>query len=172
MEGPPAPVARPADRVGRTLFTLCRLFAAVGGIAMVIMTLISVVSIVGRVLVATPVPGDYEMVQVLAAVAVFAFLPYCQIRGQNVLVDFFTVNASRRVRGFLDALGSLVYLATAVIITWRLIAGGFDKFDYGEETMVIRFPLWIGFVPAVASMALLSVVCLWTAWRHLDGARS
>jgi TRAP-type C4-dicarboxylate transport system permease small subunit len=172
MDGEPVSVARPTDPVGRALFVLCRLFAAIGGIAMVIMTVISVVSIAGRVLIATPVPGDYEMVQILAAVSVFAFLPYCQIRGQNVVVDFFTVNASPRVRGLLDALGSAVYLAIAVVITWRLVEGGFDKWDYGEETMVIRFPLWIGFVPAVASMALLSVVCFWTTWRHLEEARS
>jgi TRAP-type C4-dicarboxylate transport system permease small subunit len=171
MDGQPAPVARPADPVGRALFALCRLFAAVGCIAMVIMTVISVVSIAGRALFSAPVPGDYEMVQILAAVSVFAFLPYCQIRGQNVVVDFFTVNASRRVRGLLDALGSAVYLAIAVIIAWRLVEGGFDKWDYGEETMVIRFPLWVGFVPAVASMALLSAVCLWTTWRHLEDAR-
>ena len=37
-----------------------------------------------------PINGDFEMVQMATAIAVFSFLPYCQARRGNIVVDTFT----------------------------------------------------------------------------------
>ena len=70
------PVKRaPTDPIGALLFRLCQVFALAGGLVLVAMTLMSLVSIVGRAVLNRPLPGDYELVQLGCAIAVAAFLP-------------------------------------------------------------------------------------------------
>ncbi len=64
----------------------------------------SVVCIAGRTLLGTPIPGDWELVQIGCAVAIAAFLPMCQLRSGNIIVDFFTAGREPRTQAPLDAL--------------------------------------------------------------------
>src|SRR3546814_14086731 len=61
-------------------------WALLGGLVLVAVVLINVLSVIGGV-VWRPFPGDFEMTEIGIAVAAFAFLPYCQLTGANVLSD-------------------------------------------------------------------------------------
>lgn len=167
MSAPPAPPPDSGDAIGRLLGGVTRAFAVAGGVLLLAMTLITVASVVGRTLFARPVPGDFELIELGAAVAVFAFLPYCQLCGGNVIVDFFTAQAGRRARALMDAFGALLYAAIAALLLWRLAHGGLDMRAVGDETMVLAVPVWWAFVPIVVSAGLLVAVCLYTVWRNL-----
>jgi TRAP-type C4-dicarboxylate transport system permease small subunit len=163
--------ARPADPVGRVLYRVAWALAVIGGVLVCGMAGLTTVSVFGRSLFAAPVPGDYEIVGVLNGVAIFAFLPYCQLMGGNVIVDFFTTGASRRVKGLLDAVGSAVYLAIAALLTWRLYYGAIDMHRYNEVTTTVGFPRWTTFPLAIFCMAVLLLVTLYTTWRSLRTAQ-
>lgn len=160
------------DPVGRALAWLATAFAAAGGLVLVAFALITVVSVIGRKLFAAPIAGDFELVEVGCAVAVFAFLPYCQLAGGNVIVDFFTQHMAPPLKRLLDALWALVFAAIAALLAWRMTLGGQDMRSYGEQTMVLGMPRWWGFVPIVVCAGLLCAVALYTAWRHLVPART
>jgi TRAP-type C4-dicarboxylate transport system permease small subunit len=162
-----APSRGPADPLGRALHRLSAAFALFGGLVLVAIMLLSVASIAGRTALRRPIPGDFELVQVGCAVAVFAFLPWCQLRGGNIIVDFFTVRAPPLVRAGLDAVNALLLGAIFALIAWRMTFAAVELHSYNESTMVLRLPVWIGFVPAVLSCALLAVVSAYTAWRRL-----
>ena len=51
-------------------------------------------SVLRRWLFSTPIPGDFELAQIGTAVAVFAFLPYCQVVRGNIVVDTFTAQSA------------------------------------------------------------------------------
>lgn len=104
------------DAVGRWLERICRLFALIGGVVLVAITLMSVASITGRSLFGKPVPGDFELVQIGCAICVAAFLPWSQLRGGNIIVDFFTVRAGTRIRAWLDVFGALLTAAVMVLV--------------------------------------------------------
>nr|WP_255537814.1 TRAP transporter small permease [Motiliproteus sp. SC1-56] len=131
----------------------------------------TVVSVLGRFFFDSPVMGDFELVEVGCAIAVFAALPYCQWYRGNVVVDFFTLRAPAPLKGMLDALGSLTYGLLAALLAWRLSVGGYDMWRYGEETMVLGMARWWGFIPIVASMILLTLVCFYLAGTQLLGRR-
>jgi len=57
----------------------------------------------------------------LCGVAIAAFMPYCQVRGGNVIVDFFTMRLPPRARDALDAFMHLVVALVVAILTWKLI---------------------------------------------------
>ena len=170
---------RPTDPVGRVLYRIAETVAVFGGIVLVVLTVITVWSIIGRQIASIgwlreippfswvgPVTGDFELVEIGCAVAVFAFLPYCQIVGGNVLVDFFTTKAGPRTKAFLAAVADAVFTLIAATLTWRLVLGAQDLYRYNETTMVLRVPVWWGYVPAFLALVLLTVVCAYTTWHR------
>jgi TRAP-type C4-dicarboxylate transport system permease small subunit len=164
--------SRPAGPVGRVLFDISRVLAVFGGIVLFAMAWLTAVSITGRAALSAPIPGDFELVSIGTGIAIFAFLPYCQITRSNVIVDFFMVAAPTRAKTVCDAIGGLFYLVIGAILTWRLILGGLDMYRYSERTMTANFPRWTTFPVSVLLMMFLVVVVAYTIWRSIAETRA
>lgn len=162
--------AAPADPVGAALRHLCVAFAIFGGLLLSAGATLTVVSVLGRYLFSAPITGDVELVELGAGAAVSAFLPYCQLRGGNVLVDFFTGGLSDAGRARLDAVHSLVFAFCAGLVAWRMTLGGIDAYLVNDQTMVLGAPTWISFVVMVPSFGLLCLVCLYGAAAGFRGS--
>lgn len=158
------------DPLGRMLGRVAAGLAILGGLVLSAITLLTVASIVGRTLFDAPVSGDFELVEIGMAAAIFAFLPYCQITRGNVVVDLFTTRLAPRTRATLDAVADTVFALLAAIFAWRAWLGGADVWRYAETSMVLRLPVWWGYVPAVLFLGFLAIVCAYTAWRGLLAA--
>jgi len=163
---PPIVKRAPTDPVGLLLFRLCRALALAGGLVLVAMTLMSLASIIGRAAFNKPLPGDYELVQLGCAISVAAFLPFCQMRGGHVLVDFFTANARHSVRAALDAFGALLLGVVAAVFAWRLTAGALTFAAANDQTTILEIPTWWALALMVPSFALLAAAGFYTAWQH------
>lgn len=137
-----------------------RALAFVGGAFLLLATVITLVSVIGRYGFGAPLPGDYELVEITCAVGVFLFFPYTHAVDGNISADFFTAGLSARRRRMLDCGNDVIFTLVAVMLTWRLGAGLMEKFASGETTILIRIPLWWAYGVAVLSMFLLSIVCL------------
>jgi TRAP-type C4-dicarboxylate transport system permease small subunit len=133
---------RPAGKAQRTLELAANGLAIFGGLLSCIMAAVVTISVTGRYLFSWPVPGDYDIVAILCGSAIFAFLPYCQLKHGNVLVDFFTTRAPARVKSILDAFGTFLYLAVAVMFTWRLYYGAIEMRESAEQIAAFRFFRW------------------------------
>jgi TRAP-type C4-dicarboxylate transport system permease small subunit len=155
----------PAGSIGRALRRSSEALALFGGLVLTAIMLLEVASITKRGVLGAPIPGDFELVQVGCAIAVFAFLPWCQMRGGNIIVDAFTTRAGPRLRGCLNATSHTILGVLAALVAWRMVWGAIDLFEYNDTTMVLGFPNWIGYVPATFSAALWSAVAFFTAWR-------
>lgn len=156
---------RPADPVGRALHFLSYVFILVGGFLMSAVTVMIVVSVMGRYLFSSPIPGDYELATMATAITVFLFLPYCHLQRGNVVVDLFLSWAPRKVQTFFDVLSGLLLAAIAGALAWRMVYGGLDMYQYNEVSYILALPVWPVFPFAVAAMALLAASCLYTAYR-------
>ncbi|MBR9972479.1 TRAP transporter small permease [Magnetospirillum sulfuroxidans] len=155
--------AGPQDRIGAFLFAWARLSAIGGGAVLLGICGVSVYSVVGRWLFDQPILGDVELVQMACAVAISAFLPYCQMKNAHVIVDFFTQSASPRLRRFLDqAAAWLLALASAVIATFSFV-GAWEAYRFGETAMILGWPLWWSYVNIGPGFALLSAAAVYTA---------
>jgi len=165
------PKASRTDTVTRLLGGLARAFAFGGGAILVALTGMSVASIAGRALLGRPVPGDFELVQIGCGAAIAAFLPYCQLQRGNIIVDFFTVRASRRVQGTLDALGAVLLALVMAVLAWRTAAGMETVRAGGEVSMIVGFPIWIGYAAIVPSLALAALIALATAHESWKARR-
>jgi TRAP-type C4-dicarboxylate transport system permease small subunit len=162
---------RPADPVGRFLFGVSRAVALAGGCLLAVMAAMTAVSVTGRSFFRAPIPGDFELVEIGLSVAIFSFLPYCQMARANVLVDFFMERAPARAKAFFDAAGGLLYLAIAALLLWRHSLGGIDMYRVGETSMILGVPRWWSFPAAVLCLALLLAVVGYTLWRSIREMR-
>ncbi|KJH81510.1 MULTISPECIES: TRAP transporter small permease [Pseudomonadaceae] len=170
MSEPIAQVApAPADPLGRLLDVLSRLLAIVGGLVLVAMTLMATYSIAMRALFDEPLLGDVELVQMSCGIAIVFFLPLCQLRRGNVIVDVFTLHASAQVRNGLDALGGLLMALTAAVLAWRSVVGTVDAYGTGEESIIMGLPIWWSMTAFAPGFALLALVALYTAWQDFRG---
>jgi TRAP-type C4-dicarboxylate transport system permease small subunit len=141
----------PTDPVGVLLFRLCRAFALAGGLVLVAM-MMSLVSIFGRAVLSRPLPGDYELVR-CCAIAVAGFLPFCQMRGGHVLLDFFPAHSRPSVRAALDTLGALLLAVAAAVFAWRIAAGALSFKEANDQTTILEMPTWWAMALMVPSFA-------------------
>lgn len=162
-----APLPAPPDPLGRWLFHISRGLAALGGLVLVAITLMSVASIASRALTSRGLLGDFELVQLGCAVAVAAFLPWGQMRGNHVVVDFFTEGLRARGKDWLDAIGAALMALCAAVVAWRMVIGTLDLRASQESSMLLGVPTWYAYALMTPSFAVLAVTALYTAWRKL-----
>ncbi|WP_271411361.1 TRAP transporter small permease [Pseudomonas sp. Q1-7] len=152
--------AAPAEGAGlisRALLRIAQGFALGGGFILLALVAMSLVSIIGRKLFATPIQGDIELMEIGAAVAIAAFLPLCELRGQHIKVDAFTLKLPSRVQVWLDAFAHLLCLLAALLLAWRTGLQVLESHEYGEVSTLLSVPLWMPLLGIVPSLLLLAV---------------
>lgn len=148
----------PASVVMRRLEQLCDVSAAIGVLVLVAVALMTTVSVMGRAFFSHPILGDVELVQLGVAVVVACFLPYTQYQRANIIVDFFTTNASAKAQLCMDGLGTLLYTITMALVTWRVAVGGMDIYAAQERSMLMDLPLWIPYVLMLPGLVLCVLI--------------
>lgn len=175
-------------RFGRVIEAASRWMAYGGGVLLTAMAGMTVVSIIGRMFTEYglgPVPGDYELVANGCALAVFSFLPFCQLKRGHVTVDILTVNFPKRIQALTGLMGDLLIAAAALVILRQLWFGFGEKFPYGsdglrdslgmgykpffpETTYELEIPVWIPYGFALIGAVMFALVALYTVWRSLN----
>ena len=137
--------------------------ALLGGVLLTAIALMSVASIVPRSLGMQPIQGDFELVQVGLAICVSLLLPWCQLQGGNITVDFFTPRMRKRWQRRLDAIGGCLFALVMALVAWRTGAGAMSLKIAGETTMLLGLPLWIGYAAMAPGFALTAAAALHSA---------
>ncbi len=156
-------------RIGTALRRSTQVVAAIGGVILVGIALLTLTSVLGRSAFSHPIQGDVEIVQLACAVGISCFLPYTQWQGANIIVDFFTARASQRTKGRLDALGSLLVGLVALLVCWRAGAGSVMAHTNEETSMLIAIPIWIPYLLMLPGFFLTALVSFYIAWQSLIG---
>ena len=177
-------------RVGRVLEQIARALAYFGGIVLVSFAIMTVLSTIGRAFVGLqiglgPIPGDFELVEAGTAVAVFCFLPWCQLNQGHVTVDIVADRLPARVNDTLILIGNALVLAVAFVIAWRLWMGfgeqvtwfsqsardmlgfGYKPFTY-NSTYILGMPLWYSYSLSFVGAAFFALTSAFTVWRALN----
>ena len=111
-------------------------------------------SVVLRAITSKPIAGDVEITQMGIAVAISLCIPWCQLRGANIIVDFFTQRMAARSHRRLDALGCLLIALMYAVLAWRTSAGALSVRSANETTMIIELPMWWAYAFLAPGLAL------------------
>lgn len=143
-------------------------FAVVGSAIALAVGVMTTVSVVGRAFFKAPIQGDIELTQLGIALSISLCIPWCQLRGANIIVDFFTQKLSTKKQGFLDAAGSALVALMCFLLAWRTGVGAIAVRDAQESTMIIGLPMWWAYASLAPGLALGGMVALVQAWMRLN----
>lgn len=143
---------------GSALARFVEHLAVIGGIFVLALALFTALGISWRTLVGRGLRGDFEIVEILSAYAVFLFFPYAQSVRQHIAVDFVTDRLPGRMRGMIGPANDLVVALVSGFITWRIIVGAFDAHARDDVTMMLRLPILLAYLPAIAGWGLMTLI--------------
>ena len=144
----------------RALHYTAQGFALAGGLVLIALINMSLISIIGRKLFAQPIRGDIELMEIGASIAIAAFLPMCELRGMHIKVDTFTMKLPAGIQRALDTLGHLLCMAAALVLAWRTALQLLDNQEYGDVSTLLSIPMWIPLAFIVPSLILLALCSL------------
>lgn len=171
-----------SSKLELSLLRVSQVLAFFGGAVLLVLTVMTVYSIIGRSIVKTdwlsnvvllswwrPVRGDFELIEIGTALAIFSFLPYCQMARGNVLVDFFTSSAHPRVKSGMAILSNGLFFVLSSVMTWRMVVASeeFYSATFKQSSMILKIPAWQGMFVATSFMFFLSMVCLFSLYRSI-----
>lgn len=154
-------------------YRLANATALVGGLVLVAIIVMTVVSVTGRALIFAglgPVPGDYELTELGMAIVIFCFLPLCQLEAGHATVDVFTARLGAAANRVLLALWEVVLTAAIIFIVWRLFEGFRGKSTNGETSMLLQVPVWWAYAAALVPAGVCVLVGLWSAGDRIAAA--
>ena len=141
------------DRAGRVLAFLSTL-------ALIAMMLVTVVSVLMRYVVGTPILGVNELTQVVSVALVMFAMPYATQQDAHVRVDVLDPWLGRWGRWA----GDLLARAIICYVLWVLLRRGWlrmrDAFEFGDVTNMLQLPLGPFYAVMLFGFALTLAVLL------------
>ncbi len=156
----------------KILENLAKTCAVLAGVLLTGITLMTCVSLIGRNTTGWTIVGDFELSGSAAGAAIALFMPWCQVRRANIIVDFFTAKASESTNHRLDRLGALLLAVCMGLLAWRSGIGGINAWKSGTGSMMLGFPEWTVYSLMVPALALTAVIGLVQALRGFGEERA
>jgi TRAP-type C4-dicarboxylate transport system permease small subunit len=132
----------------RYVYRAAEWLAFIGGLLLCALTIMVVLSVSGRALLKLglgPIPGDFELVEMVTAVVVFFFLPWCYLKNGHAAVDLVYMRLPAWAQKAVTVFSDLMMLLAWVVLTWRLGVAMGDKMREGETTFILQWPIWWAF---------------------------
>lgn len=130
--------------------------------ALCVLILVTIVDVVGRYVLNSPLPGAFEYVRALMAVVTFAALPLVSARNEHLRAGILDHLISPRVNALREPFVQLLSVVVLVGISWRLWAESRAKWVSKDVLSSIDLPLWIpiAFMMAMCMAAVIVTLCL------------
>ena len=148
-EAPDSGRAPSSDHVGKYLHWV---FGGLAALAIFGLALITFVDVVARYAFNSPIPGAYEISELVMGVMIFAALPVVTWRGSHITIDLLDAITPRWIAGWRD--GFMFAISSLVIgmLGWELWALAATLASYGDVTEYLRIPIH----PTLQAMSLLA----------------
>lgn len=114
---------------------------AIAGVAVVAMIVVTCVDVVGRRF-GHPLPGAYDIVEILGAITIAGGLPYTTACKGHVAIEFFFQRLSRTGKILVDTLMRSVTISMFAFLTWRFIRYGLEIKASGQGTSTMGWPIF------------------------------
>jgi len=138
------------------------------GLGVFALMTVTVIDVVGRYVFNAPLPSGYELIKIGMALIVFAAVPVCTARDEQIRVEVFQLLFPRRMRAALGVMSLVISLVVIVGFAWLLLRRA-ESFVLSEETtsnlQVPLAPLAFFMTVSWAVSAAIVVVQL-LAWRR------
>jgi TRAP-type C4-dicarboxylate transport system permease small subunit len=145
---------------------------AAAAVVLFAMMALTAVDVAGRYLLNKPLPGGFEITEILLAALIYCGLPLVSQRREHIVIDTFDVFMSRRVKRGLDVAAEIVCSAAWFGVGYLIFRRALRVAEYGDTTSVLKLPLapvaWLMGVMIVVA-ALIHLRLIFVPHRDEDG---
>jgi TRAP-type C4-dicarboxylate transport system permease small subunit len=152
---------------GPRLGMISRALALAGGAILVAISGLVTTSVIMRTVTGSGIDGDFEIVQLAAAIAAFCLFPLCVAVRGNIIVDTFTTSLPERIRTSIDALWDVLFGVIALVLSWRMSVGAADQFAQGTTLQLLPIPTWWAVAVCAGLAAVLGITSIVVGARAL-----
>jgi TRAP-type C4-dicarboxylate transport system permease small subunit len=147
---------------------IARLCSILGGLLMTSLMLMTCYSLIGRNFFDSALIGDFELTGVGAGAAIALFMPLCQLKRENIIVDFFTAKCSESFNHGLDRMGDGLMTLIFGLLSWRCGAAAINAKETMGASMLLGFPDWIVFTSMCIPFGITALIALMQALSQLN----
>jgi TRAP-type C4-dicarboxylate transport system permease small subunit len=141
----------------RNFVSLARRLDLIAAIAVFAMMSLTCVDVFLRYFFRMPIPGTYEIVALLGAVAVSFAMAHTLAERGHVAVSLVVQLFPKRLQGIIECMISIFGIILFGLIAWQSVLYGMDCQRAGEVSLTLELP----FYPIIYGVALgAGVVCL------------
>lgn len=115
--------------------------AVLCGTLLLALTFVTVIDVIGRYLLDSPLPGAAEYTELLLMAIVFMGLPAVCLDDGHVTVDLVTSRLSAGLERIQTVFWRLIVAAVLALVSWQLWEHGSQLASYNEVTVYLRMPL-------------------------------
>ena len=128
--------------------------SATSAAVLFLMMAITAVDVTGRYVFNKPLPGGFEMTELLLAALIYCGLPLVSWRREHIVIDTFDRYFPPRLKRALDVIAEVICAATLAGVGYLIFRRAARVAEYGDTTNVLKLPL----APIVYLMGAMIVV--------------
>lgn len=135
----------------------------IAGAILGLVTVLIVVSAIGRYIFAIPVPDAFDLSRLILGVAIMWGFASIAFRGTHIKVDILAQTLKPRAQRAMNLFAWSVLLVFTMLLTWKIWGRVMNAMGGGDATMDLRLPHW----PFFAAIWLGLVAALFTTLARL-----
>ena len=133
---------------------LQRALGVTSAVVLFAMMLVTAVDVAGRYVFNKPIPGGFELTEILLAALIYCGLPLVSARREHIVIDTFDPFMAPRFKRVLDVIAEVLCSASLFGLAWLILGRARRVAGYGDTTDVLHLPL----APVVYLMATMLLV--------------
>jgi C4-dicarboxylate transporter, DctQ subunit len=145
----------------RVLERFCEIVEKVAALLLGAVTILIVVSTIGRYGFSYPIPDAFDLSRLLIAACIMWGFASVGYRGGHIMVDMFAEMMPARIRRYVDIFSWSVLLLLVVLMTWKIFERVLSAMRSNEATFDLRILVWpillLIWIGVATSMVTISV---------------
>lgn len=143
----------------------------VAGALLGLVTVLIVVSAIGRYLLARPVPDAFDLSRLVLGVAIIWGLAGLGYWGSHIKVDLLAGLLGPKAKRAVNGIAWAVLFGFTALLAWKIHGRVINAFNGGDATMDLRLPHWPFFAAIWLGLLAALVTTGWRLWLVLVRGR-
>ncbi|WP_417680581.1 TRAP transporter small permease [Roseibium sp.] len=156
----------------RVVLWTTRALSVLAALLLISMMVLTFVDVWGRYIFNSPVPGGFELTELMLATLIFAGLPLVTIGGEHITVDLIEFSVSPTLERVREGVVSLVCAFMTGVLSYQMWLKALEQLDYGDETAVLQIPVYPVTFFMCLTAALTCLVLVVLAFQQVFGSRN
>jgi TRAP-type C4-dicarboxylate transport system permease small subunit len=127
-------------------------------------TVLIVVSSIGRYLLAWPVPDVFDLSRLLLGIAIIWGLTGIAFSGAHIKVDVVTMMLRTRQRRLVNSFAWTMLALFTALLVWKMFGRVVNAYYGGDATMDLRLPHWPFLAAIWLGLVAALIATLWRLW--------